>query len=268
MDLRGIDTHCHPQFEEYDSDRRGVILRAAEAGVGMICVGTDLNSSQMGVDLAREYGHVWAAVGVHPNDAAQHTYDDAAYESMLSDPRVVAVGEIGLDYHRTAPELRMRQEELFIWQYRLSQRHDLPCIIHCRDAHQRMIQLLVELSADQPNSVNRAADQGTTGVIHSFNDKLSVALSYISSGWYIGLNGIVTFSDEYDELVRGLPMDRILLETDAPYLSPVPYRGKRNEPTRIMEIAAHLARIRGIETSKVLEGTTENAYKCFTRIAR
>ncbi len=274
MELKGVDTHCHPQFAEFTQDRHDVIARARASGIGMICVGTDVKTSREAVAMANAEDGVWAAVGRHPNEPADPPYDEAVYESLLHEERVVAVGEIGLDFHRSSTEERAGQQDIFLRQLLLATRLGLPCIIHCRDAHEAMLELLRGKKDKEQESINSIDSTNSKtirtiyarGVIHSFNESPDIALSYISLGWYIGLNGIITFSRAYDELVRALPLDRILLETDAPYLSPVPYRGKRNEPLRILDIASHIANVRGITTSKVQQTTTRNAYECFPKL--
>ncbi|HTP57145.1 MAG TPA: TatD family hydrolase [Candidatus Paceibacterota bacterium] len=247
MEIRAIDSHCHPQFPHYDADRSIVIQRALDAGVGMICVGTDLATSVQAVRLAEEFPPVWASVGLHPNDASEERYDERDYERLIMHPKVIAMGEIGLDFHRQHdPEV---QERLLRRQLELAGSR-LPCIIHCRDAHQRMSELLREYQA--------------RGVIHSFTGTSDEALSYVRMGWYIGLNGIVSFSAEYEEMVKALPMERILLETDAPYLAPVPHRGRRNEPLYVLDVADRIATIRGTSGKAITDQCLMNTYTCFS----
>lgn len=241
---RIIDTHCHPQLPQYDADRDQVIRRALDAGVWMICVGIDLATSRQAIALAERYEGLWASVGLHPNDNLNEMYEQAAYENLATHPKVVAIGEVGLDYYRTTePDKREFQKERFKQQIGLALRLDKPLIIHCRDAHDAMLALLPK----------------HRGVIHSFTGTLAQALLYIERGFHIGLNGIVTFARDYDDVIRHVPPDRILLETDAPYLAPIPYRGKRNEPVYILETAKKLLEIRGIP----IEQMTANARNLF-----
>lgn len=241
-----IDTHCHPQFPQYDADRDGVIRRALDAGVRMVCVGTDLDSSRRAISLAEQYEGIWASVGLHPNDIGDVAIE---FETLIQHEKVVAVGEVGLDYYRTTdPKLQKEQRERLSGFIELAQRHSKPLIIHCRNAHDDMLQIL-------PTG---------KGVIHSFTGSLDQALLYREKGYHIGLNGIVTFSKEYEAMVRGLPLNRILLETDAPYLAPAPYRGTRNEPVYILETARMVAAIRGIPVDELISATTTNAYECLS----
>lgn len=222
----------------------------------MVCIGTDLDTSRKAVELAWAEDDMWASVGLHPNDTAVSGYTEKDYQGFLEDQRVIAVGEIGLDYFRQSDSAHRRlQEEVFIRQLDLAEANDLPCIVHCRDAHEQMMKIL-------------SARSRAKGVIHSFNGTTLQALLYIDAGWYIGLNGIVTFSSDYEGMVRSLPSDRILLETDAPYLSPVPYRGRRNEPIRVLDIGRRIATIRGEEEDVFMANCRANTLQCFVSISR
>ncbi len=226
MEYKIIDSHCHPQFPQYDPDRRQVIESSLEAGVGMVCVGTDLETSIQAIALAKEYEGLWAAVGQHPNEP---NLDIAEFEKLVrkEKERIVAIGEIGLDYFRSTDH--EEQKARFMAQLQLALDMDKPVIIHCRDAHDDMLAML---------PVGR-------GVIHSFNGSIEQANAYIKKGFCIGLNAIVTFSPVYAGMVKALPLESILLETDAPYLAPGSHRGQRNEPVYILETAKLIADIRG-----------------------
>lgn len=241
MDI--IDTHSHPQFPQYDTDRDEVIRRALDAGVGMICVGTDEATSRQAITLAEQYEGVWASVGIHPNDLGDFM-NVQELMGLMSHSKVVAVGEIGLDYYRTTDHVAQEKQRELFRQFLLV---DKPRIIHCRDAHDDMLRLL-------PSG---------RGVIHSFTGTLDQALQYIERGYHIGFNGIVTFARQYDEVVRGVPLERILLETDAPYLTPVPHRGTRNESSYIHAVASTVAQLRGIMKEEVMKTTTKNAHILF-----
>ncbi len=255
MKYRIIDTHCHPQFPQYDADRDAVVRRALDAGIGMICVGTDLEKSREAIALANEYEGLYASVGLHPNDNLGELYDESAYEVLARDPKVVAIGEVGLDYFRTTDDqLKSVQKERFLRQVQLAYRVAKPLIIHCRDAHDDMIEIL---------KVQQTAGKQLRGVIHSFNSSVADARAYIDGGFYIGLNAIVSFSKAYDEMVRYIPMDRLLLETDAPYLAPQPYRGKRNEPSYIEAVGNHIAMVRDNSVQELFSATRINATSLF-----
>ena len=228
-----IDSHCHPQLSQYDEDRDFVVQRALSGGIGMICVGTDLVSSRTAIQLAEKYEGVWASVGLHPNDNLDELYDDGAYERLASSSaKVIAIGEVGLDYFRTTnATARSVQKERFEKQLELAERLHLPLIIHCRDAHEDMATIL--------------GSRQNRGVIHSFTGTPDEVDRYVSLGLHIGINGIATFTDQYNESIQAIPEDRILAETDAPFLAPVPHRGTRNEPIYVLEVVRRLADIRG-----------------------
>ncbi len=284
--MKIIDTHCHPQMSQYDSDRDEIIRRALDSGIGMICVGVDLATSRQAVDLAERYEGLYASVGLHPNDNLNEAYDQDAYLEIARHPKVVAIGEIGLDYYRTTePGKREFQKSRFAQQLNLARLVSKPVIIHCRDAHNDMLSMLpttgglTSKDSAQPEKhpgITRSADELTFknsekasryhGVIHSFTGTPEQARAYIEKGYYIGLNGIVTFSKEYEEMVRSIPLDRMLLETDSPYLAPAPYRGKRNQPLYVDIIGNHIAAIIGEDPSRVFSATTRNAELLFSII--
>lgn len=246
-----IDSHAHPQFPQYESDRDEVIKRTLDGGVKMICVGTDLEMSNKAIELAHRQEGIWASVGLHPNDNLEEKFDPDVYKKLIQNDKVVAVGEIGLDFYRTpGPEKQRIQKERFIQQLEMTRELNLPLIIHCRDAHIQMLEILSE-------------HRGFHGVIHSFTGTWPQAQRYFDLGFVIGLNGIITFARQYDETVINAPLDKILLETDAPYLAPVPYRGKRNEPLYVVEVAKKIAELRNISAEEVAERTTQNCKKLF-----
>ncbi len=250
MSYTFIDTHTHPQMRQYDQDRSEVMRRAQEAGVAMICVGVDLESSHQAIALANEHDGVWASVGLHPNDNLQEIYDQQAYAQLAEDGSVVAIGEIGLDYYRTPDkEQQIIQRQRFEQQLQLAELTGKPCIIHCREAHTDM----------------RAMLHGRVvwGVIHSFTGTWPDAQRYLELGFCLGFNGIITFARQYDEIVRQIPLERLFLETDAPFLTPLPYRGKRNESSYLPHIAQKIAELRGITVQEVAQQTTKNAKALF-----
>jgi len=246
-----IDTHCHIQDRQYDVDREEVIKRARENNVSMICVGTDLEMSRKAIELADKHDYIWASIGLHPNDNLDEEYDGTEYERLANNPRVVAIGEIGLDYYRTTDIQKKKfQRERFLKQLNLAEQIGKPVIIHCRDAHSDMIAILKEHFS-------------TSGVIHSFTGTLEDAKKYIDLGFFIGLNGIITFARQYDETVQRVPLARILVETDSPYLAPKPYRGKRNEPAYILEVVKQIGILRNISDKDVIAVTTKTAQTLF-----
>ncbi len=249
--IKYIDTHTHPQLRQYNADRDEVIQRAFEAGVGMICVGVDLESSNQAIELAQKNENIWASVGLHPNDNLDEKYEQAIYAESAQKEKVVAIGEIGLDYYRTTdPAKKEFQKERFLQQISLAQELKKPLIIHCRDAHDDMYEILKN-------------HHGLRGVIHSFTGTWSEVQRYIDLGFYIGLNGIITFARQYDESIKNIPLDKILLETDAPFLTPEPHRGQRNESSYLPFIAQKIADIKNISIEEFASQTTENAGELF-----
>jgi TatD DNase family protein len=252
-----FDSHCHPQFPQYDKDREEMITRTLDGGVSMITIGTDLDISKKGIELAQKHDGIWATVGVHPNDL-DNLNGIKEYEDLLKEDKVVAVGEVGLDYYRT-PELekQKKQKEIFEQFIELSQKVEKPLVLHFRDSpkgsagrvHKDALEIL-------PKDFSR-------GVSHSFTGNLDEAKEYVNRGMYLGFNGIITFARQYDEVVKYVPLENILLETDAPYLTPEPYRGQRNEPLYVKEVAKKVADIKGLNLEKVIETTSQNTKDLF-----
>jgi len=248
MEYRIIDTHCHPQFPQYDADRVEVVERTFSRGIGMVCVGTNLDMSVAAIELASRYEGLYASVGLHPNDELDELYDEREYEKLAAHPKVVAVGEVGLDYYRTpSPEHRSTQRTRFISHLAMARRLSLPVIIHCREAHDDMATILAR------------EGEGMKAVIHSFNGSVAQARTYVEGGFYLGLNAIITYASAYEEMLKFVPLDRMVLETDSPYLAPAPYRGKRNEPIYIEGVGNYIASKRGITGEELFLVTTQNA---------
>lgn len=254
-----FDSHCHPQLSQYDADREEMLKRNFEAGISMICVGTDLETSEAGVLLAQKHEKIWATVGLHPNDNLEEKFDAEKYAELLKKDKVVAVGEIGLDYYRTTDqELKKIQRERFEIQLDFAIKNSFPVVLHSRDAskgstgvvHQDMLAIL-----------KRKTPIGF--VAHSFTGSPQEAEEYLKLGGHLGFNGILTFTGQYDETVRATPIDRILLETDAPFLAPGIHRGKRNESIYIVEAARRVAAIKGLALEEVLAITADNTKKLF-----
>ena len=236
-----------------------MLARAKNVDVAMICIGTDLATSKSGIELTQKYENMWATVGLHPNDNVDEHFDIEEYRELLKQPKVVAVGEIGLDYYRTGKEEdQKKQKERFVQQLELAKEAGLPVVLHCRDgksgstglAYPDMIEILKSYL-------------GVMGVMHSCTASLDEAKQFLKLEFYLGFNGIITFARMYDEVVKFVPLDRILLETDAPYLTPEPYRGQRNEPAYVLEVAKKLAELKNISFEEVVEQTTKNCKQLF-----
>lgn len=258
-----IDSHCHLQGK-YEKDLSSVIERAQALNIGMICIGTDYETSKQGIEIAQQYPDVWAAVGLHPNDNPTEYFDESAYEALLKMPKVVAMGEIGLDYYRTPdPEHQRLQKERFEKQLALAVRMNLPVVLHSRDAAKGSLGKVHADTLEILNAQYAIHNAGPRGVAHSFTGTIEEAKKYIDLGFYLGFNGIITFARQYDEMIKFVPLDRILLETDAPFLTPEPYRGKPNEPSYIVEVAKKLAQLKGESYENIVSQTTENTKKLF-----
>lgn len=260
-----FDSHCHSQMAQYNKDREEVIGRALKEGVFMICVGTDLETSRQAVELVQKQEGMWASVGLHPNDNLNEKFEPEKYRGLLQQEKVVAFGEIGLDYYRTEkPEDQKFQKERFIQQLELAKELKKPLILHCRDgksgstgrAYKDMTEILKNYKLKIGNSALH-------GVVHSFTGTINEAKQFLDLGLYLGFNGIITFARQYDEIVREIPLEKILLETDAPFLTPEPYRGKRNEPAYVVEVAKKIAELKNEPYEKIVEQTTQNCKNLF-----
>lgn len=248
-----VDTHAHIQHRKYADDLEAVLQRSRAAGVTRIVVASsDLTSSRQAAALAASHEDVFAAVGIHPNETARADEDAMAELAELALlPGVVAIGETGLDYHYQH-SCRNDQLRSLSAHLELAERAALPIIIHDREAHEDV------WAAVQSFPVARLR-----GVWHCFSGDLAFAERAATAGYYLGIGGILTFSTELAEVIRAMPLERIVLETDAPYLAPVPYRGQRNEPARTAVIAARIAEIKGCSLEEVAEMTTANAISLF-----
>lgn len=249
-----VDTHCHLDWNKFDADREQVIQRAIDAGVTrMITIGTDVESSRRAIELAEKFGAVYAAVGVHPNDCGD--FDESGLDqirSLARHAKVVAIGEIGLDYYwkKTAKDVQARAFEM---QLDLAAEIHKPVIIHNRDATADVMRILTEHA---PRN---------TGVLHSFFGSLETAQQAIGLGYSIGFTGPITFkkADREREVARLIPIESMLIETDAPFLAPEPHRGQRNEPAYVKHVAEIIAQVRNISFDEVARQTTLNAEKLF-----
>ena len=246
------DSHCHLAMTDAADD---ALERARAAGVrGFVIPATKLDDAQPAIDIATRHRDVWAAVGFHPHEAKD--FDAAAEaqtESLSSNDRVVAIGEIGLDYYYNHSTVEA-QREAFMRQIAIAKRRDLPLIIHNRDSTADLLDLL---ESDEAS--------GVRGILHSFTEKIDVAMRLIDRGFYISFSGIVTFksADSLREVAMKIPLDRMLIETDTPYLAPVPHRGKDNEPAYVIKIAELIAKLRGSTLQEIAQATTANFESAF-----
>jgi TatD DNase family protein len=268
------DTHCHLDFNKFDEDRSAVLQRAIAAGVKRILVpGLDLQSSQSAIRLAESYSNLYAAVGFHPTDL--ESFSEKSFEkvkALVEHPKVVAIGEIGIDYYWVKEEQKQAfQQEVLKKQLAFARSVNKPVIIHMREENdawvgQASIDLLEILS--KWHKILKAENHRLAekpGVLHSYNGSLETAQTALDLNFYIGVTGPVTYknAEEKRRIIRQLPLERLLIETDAPFLAPVPQRGKRNEPAFVAYIADKIAEIHETTREQVAKITTENAERLF-----
>ncbi len=254
-----IDSHCHLNFNQFDPDRAEVVRRAVEEGViGFINPSVDLQDSRQVVALATEMPTLYAAIGFHPNDAAKFNEEDLAeLRDLATHPKVVAIGEIGLDYHWDSTP-RPVQRHVFEQHLNLARELGKPVIIHQREAAADTMAMLRSWAGQHPKSKN-------LGVLHSFSGDVAMAEEAVALGFYLGISGPVTFKNARDlpAVVTMIPLNRLLGETDAPFLAPQPFRGKRNEPAHLRLIAEKIAALRHISFVEVSDTLLNNTISLF-----
>ncbi len=268
---RFIDTHCHLNFIAFDHDIPDIVRHSEESGVEEIVIpGTDLTSSTKAIEISTQYPHCFAAVGIHPHHARdpQLIINDSLLqklEALTSHPKVVAIGEIGIDYHTyqstkysdtgVTDELKAKQKELLLLQLGLAKKHSLPPILHCREAFDDLITLVAQFSKDSLWKPE--------GVLHCFTGSKKHLRAILELGFFVGFDGNITYDQSLEQVVSDAPLERILIETDSPYLTPVPLRGTRNEPKNISLIAEKIAQIKHISIDEVALHTSLNARAVF-----
>ncbi len=279
--MRFFDAHTHVQFTAFGSDYKEVIERALAASVGVVNVGTQKDTSVRAVAIADEYeGDVYATVGLHPihteksfHDVQElgaaplkrgeprldfmsrrEEFDYDYYKKLAENDKVVAIGECGLDYYRLGEGTKKRQAEAFIKQIELAKEIQKPLMIHCREAFSDLISIL---------QTTHYKLQTNIGIVHFFSGTKDDARKLLEMGFSFTFGGVITFTRDYDEVIKFIPTDRILSETDAPYVAPVPYRGKRNEPVYVIEVVKKLAEIKETDFEKMRERILENVKRIF-----
>lgn len=257
-----IDTHAHLEFDEYKDDLHEVLKRAKESGVEkIITLGVDIERAKKAITLAKAHDELFAAIGIHPTDTLSLDLDEtmnALDEILAGGNKVVAIGETGIDFYRTEPENLDKEKEIQVVFFKahieLAKKYELPVIIHLRGdgAFECAMEVVSEYAP-------------LDGVVHCFSEGVEEARECIEKGLYISLTGIVTFknSEIMQRVAKVIPLEKIMVETDAPYLAPDPYRGKRNEPAYVLEVAEKIAELRGISFEEVAKQTTENAHNLF-----
>lgn len=275
-----FDTHCHINTEAFTLDADKVIKRALDHHTSLVIIGTDYKSSKKALDQANRYETgVWAAIGLHPQSLQSYIeetpdgpkeipaekFNFDMYATFAKFPKTVAIGEIGLDYSWRETDIdieaiKKEQKSVLTEQLLLARRFDLPVIIHCRQAHDDLLPLLQNFRHQHKDIIPK---DRPWGVIHCFSGDENLAWQYFNLGLIISFTGLITFSQRWDELIRKVPADKIMIETDSPYMTPEPHRGKRNEPVLVRFVAERIAEIRGVSIEKVAEMTTANAKLLF-----
>ncbi|UOQ83840.1 TatD family hydrolase [Gracilibacillus salinarum] len=250
-----FDTHVHLNVSQFDEDREAVLERAKEAGVEyMVIVGFDHDTIPKALEIAEQYDYIYAAVGWHPVDAIDMTGKELAWiEELAAHPKVVAIGEMGLDYHWDKSPKDI-QKDVFRKQIRLARKVNLPVIIHNREATEDIVEILQEEKAEEVG-----------GIMHCYNDSVDYVDACLSMNFHISLGGPVTFKNATlpKDVAKYVPLDRLLIETDCPFLAPHPNRGKRNEPAYVKLVAEKIAELRETSVEEISKITTENAKKFF-----
>lgn len=252
-----FDTHAHYDNQAFDEDRETLLTSLTNAGIGRVVnIGASLESTKRTLELMEQYPFIYGAVGVHPSESGELKEEDMAWlESLLRREKVVAVGEIGLDYYWKEPEISI-QKHWFIRQLDLARRHSLPVVIHSRDAAKDTLDIM---------KAEKAGEIG--GVIHCFSYSREMAREYLNMGFYLGIGGVSTFQNarHLKEVIAYAPLEKLVLETDCPYLAPVPHRGKRNSSLYLPLVVQAIAEIKGITREQVEDQTWENGVVLFGR---
>ena len=267
-----IDTHTHLNFNAFKDDARQIIKKCLSQNIWIINVGSQYNTSKRAVDIAEKYNEgVYAAIGLHPihtipspldkyelttdTKSGLEKFDARKYRELAKNKKVVAIGEIGLDYtYAKTEQEKSLQKEAFIAQIKLAQELKLPIIIHCRDAWQDTLGILQKFYK---------VKQKKSGVAHFFSGTLENAHTLFNLGFLVSFTGVITFADSYLKLIKKIPLEKIIIETDSPYVAPIPYRGKRNTPLYVKYIAQKLAEVKAVSLREIAEITTKNAKELF-----
>jgi TatD DNase family protein len=267
--MKYFDAHTHVNFVAYKNDREATIQRAKDAEVGMNVVGTQFDTSKEAVALSEKYDNVYATIGLHPIHTSKSYHDEkelgaggkeftsrgevfdmSAYTELGKSPRVIAVGECGLDYYRVDKSTKDIQVDSFVQQIELANSLKKPLMLHIRNAYDDALEVI-------------KSHAKVRGDVHFFAGDWNIAKKFLDLGFTLSFTGVITFTHDYDEVVKNAPLDMLLSETDAPYVTPVPHRGKRNEPSHVVEVVKQIASIRGEDPEKVRAQLMENAKRVF-----
>jgi TatD DNase family protein len=282
--MQFFDTHAHVNFKDFKDDADEVIRRSLDNNTWLVLVGAEYKTSNRALNYANKYeSGVYAAIGLHPThleEVIAHSSDEkgstqyltrgedfdySTYEKLAKFEKVVAIGEIGLDYYHLdlsgdIAAIKKKQKKVLLEQLRLARSLNLPVIIHCRQAHDDLLPLLQDFRKENRHLIDSTKPWG---VIHCYSGDENLAWEYFKSGLMISFTGLITFSQMWDDLIRKIPLEKIMIETDCPYMTPEPYRGQRNEPLLVQYVANRIAEIKNIKLEKVAEVTTENAKRFF-----
>lgn len=246
--MKYIDIHAHINFEDYDNDRDQVISRTKESETLVIGVGTDKKTSKEVTDLSDNNDNMYAIIGLHPLYVQEEDFDTSIYNDLVKNPKVVGIGECGLDFSREVS--KDKQIEVFKKQIELALQYEKPLMIHCREAYPEVLSILKQYPGIRAN-------------FHFFSGTIEEAKEILDLGFYVSFTGVITFAKDYEELVNLVPINRIMSETDCPYVTPVPYRGKRNEPIYVKEVVKKIAEIKEMDEEEVRKNILQNAKSFF-----
>lgn len=267
MNLKYLDAHCHLQFEQYAEDETKIVEQMSAEGVAGIVVGVDLESSKKAIALAEKYEHIFASVGLHPNYLPEESFDEKEFRALAAHPKVVAIGECGLDYFRPAEinkEVKRAQSEALRAHIALADAFDKPLIIHSRpskgmqNAYHDLIAILQDAKKEYPK---------LRGDIHFFVGGIGEAQALCALDFMISFTAVITFTRDYDAVIQATPLSHILCETDSPFIAPAPRRGERNDPLTVRTVAAKIAEIRNENPEEVRTALLSNGKRLFNLIS-
>ncbi len=251
-----FDIHSHLNFKDFNADLEDVVQRLRDAETYTIVVGTDYESSKWAVELADKYKEIYACIGVHPVDDPNRDFDISPFSELVKHPKVVAIGECGLDFfHSKKEEDFERQKNLFLKQINFALEHDKPLMIHSRDAYVELLEIL--------EPMKKEFEKKLRGDIHFFAGNLEIAKRFWNIDFTTSFTGVITFARSYDEVIKNAPIEMLMSETDAPFVAPTPHRGKRNEPSFVQEVVKKIAEIRGEDFETVQKALISNAFRLF-----
>lgn len=270
--MKYIDIHCHLDFPDYGTEIAGVLARMKENEMGAITIGTDLESSKRAVKIAEQNENIWACIGMHPDEAVLPPLNVRGgersegelfkeFEKLVQSPKVVGIGECGLDYYRldmeshSAKATRDEQITLLKKQIEFALKHDKPLMLHCRMAYDEVLDIL--------ESYKKEAGKKLRGNAHFFAGSIEQAKRFLDLDFTMSFTGVITFTHDYDEVIKYLPMDSIMSETDAPFVAPIPYRGKRNEPSFVVEVVKRMVEIKNVSIEEMTQKIKQTANRVF-----